>query len=72
MLKLLFSGWGAEWGSAALVFAVSAAVGRFAAQGMNTVQWFGALVAVLGSITVAVAVRVWPTEGAEVSVRNDD
>jgi hypothetical protein len=39
---------------------VSALVGRMAAEGMNTVQWLGAAVAVLGSITVAVAVRVWP------------
>lgn len=49
----------AEWGSAALVFVCGALVGRHAAEGMNTVQWAGAIVAVLGSITVAVAVRVW-------------
>jgi hypothetical protein len=28
--------------------------------GMSLVQWAGAAVAVLGSVTVAVAVRVWP------------
>lgn len=49
----------AEWGSAALVFVCGALVGRHAADGMNTVQWAGAIVAVLGSITVAVAVRIW-------------
>lgn len=72
MLKLLFSNWGAEWGSAALVFLVSAFVGRFAAEGMNSVQWAGALVAILGSITVAVAVRVWPNETAQAKVQKDD
>jgi hypothetical protein len=60
MLKHLTTPFAAEWGSAALVFMVSALVGRMAAEGMNTVQWLGAAVAVLGSITVAVAVRVWP------------
>lgn len=72
MLKLLFSSWGAEWGSAALVFLVSAFVGRFAAEGMNSIQWAGALVAILGSITVAVAVRVWPNETAQAKVQKDD
>ena len=59
MLKLLFSRFGAEWGSVVLVFMVSMLAGRLAADGMNAVQWAGACVAVLGSITVAVAVRVW-------------
>ena len=57
MLKLLFSSWGAEWGTAALVFFVSAAVGRFAAEGMNTLQWCGAITAVLASITAAEVIR---------------
>ncbi|MDP3853202.1 hypothetical protein [Phenylobacterium sp.] len=65
-MKLLFSNWGAEWGTAALVFAVSAAVGRFAAEGMNTLQWCGAITAVLASITAAVAVRVWKPEAERV------
>lgn len=51
-----------EWGSAALVFLSGAMTGHYAAIGMNTVQWAGALAAVLGSVTVAVAVRVWPQE----------
>lgn len=72
MLKMLFSSWGAEWGSAALVFLVSATVGRCAAEGMNSLQWFGALVAVLGSITVAVAVRVWPNQPASAKLTRDD
>jgi len=70
MLKLLFSNWGAEWGTAALVFAVSAAVGRFAAEGMNTLQWCGAITAVLASITAAVAVRVWKPEAAKIRVED--
>jgi hypothetical protein len=51
-----------DWGSAALVFFSGAMTGHYAAMGMNTVQWAGALAAVLGSVTVAVAVRVWPRE----------
>lgn len=50
----------AEWGSAGLVLLSGATAGHFAATGMNLVQWAGAAAAVLGSITVAVAVRVWP------------
>lgn len=49
----------AHWASAALVFAVSLLAGRYAAQGMTLIQALGAVTAVLGSITVAVAVRVW-------------
>lgn len=71
MLKLLFSNWGAEWGTAALVFAVSAAVGRSAAEGMNTLQWCGAITAVLASITAAVAVRVWKTEPEQARADHD-
>jgi hypothetical protein len=71
MLKLLFSSWGAEWGTAGLVFFVSATVGRFAAEGMNTLQWCGAITAVLASITAAVAVRVWKPEAAGAKVRVD-
>jgi len=49
----------AEWGSTLMVLLCGALAGHFAAQGMSPVQWAGATVAVLGSITVAVAVRVW-------------
>ena len=51
-----------DWGSAALVFLSGAMTGHYAAVGMNTVQWAGAATAVLGSVTVAVAVRVWPPQ----------
>lgn len=51
----------AEWASAGLVLLSGATAGHFAATGMNLVQWAGAAAAVLGSITVAVAVRMWPS-----------
>jgi hypothetical protein len=51
----------AEWGSALLVFASGGMAGHYASMGMTPVQWAGAAAAVLGSVTVAVAVRVWPT-----------
>jgi hypothetical protein len=50
----------AEWGSAVLVFASGAMAGHYASLGMNSLQWAGAAAAVLGSVTVAVVVRVWP------------
>jgi hypothetical protein len=53
-----------EWSSAGLVFLSGAMTGHFAAQGMNSVQWAGAAAAVLGSVAVAVAVRVWPAQKA--------
>jgi hypothetical protein len=52
----------AEWGSAILVFASGAMAGHYASLGMNTMQWAGAAAAVLGSVTVAVVVRVWPVK----------
>ncbi len=60
MLKLLNSPTLAQFGSAALVFATAAIVGHEAAIGMTTTQWIGAAVSVLGSISVAVMVHVWP------------
>lgn len=51
-----------DWGSAGLVFLSGAMTGHYAAIGMNAVQWAGAAAAVLGSVTVAVAVRVWPLQ----------
>jgi len=53
-----------DWGSACLVFLSGAMTGHYAAIGMNAIQWSGALAAVLGSVTVAVAVRVWPPKTA--------
>ncbi len=50
-----------EWASAALVVAVSLVVGYEASLGMSPSQWLGGAAAVLGSISVAVMVRVWPS-----------
>jgi hypothetical protein len=54
-----------DWATAALVFLSGALTGHYAAEGMNLVQWAGAITAVLGSVTVAVAVRVWPPVAAK-------
>lgn len=62
MHKMLFKQEGAEWASAILVFICGAAAGHHAQLGMNAVQWAGAVTAVLGSVTVAVAVRIWPAK----------
>jgi hypothetical protein len=62
MLKLLRSPAVAQYGSALLVFVTAAIVGHQAAVGMNVVQWTGAAVSILGSISVAVMVHVWPEE----------
>ena len=60
MFKMLRSPWVAECASAALVFITAAIIGREAAAGMNATQWAYAIVSVLGSISVAVMVHVWP------------
>jgi hypothetical protein len=49
-----------DWSSVALVVTSGGLAGHYASVGMNGVQWAGAIAAVLGSVTVAVAVRVWP------------
>ena len=62
----------AEWGSAIMVFASGALAGHYASLGMTPVQWAGAAAAVLGSVTVAVVVRVWPAKAkATGSARRD-
>ena len=38
---------------------------KLARRFMNAVQWAGAAAAVLGSVTVAVAVRVWPPQAVK-------
>lgn len=62
MLKFIASAEALEWATGALVFIVSMFIGAYAAQGMNAVQWAGAAAAVLGSVTLAVLVRVWPAQ----------
>lgn len=49
-----------DWASVGLVITSGGMAGHYASEGMNGVQWAGAIAAVLGSVTVAVAVRVWP------------
>jgi len=51
-----------DWATASLVVISGGLAGHYAAEGMNAVQWAGAATAVLGSITVAVAVRIWPAQ----------
>ena len=51
-----------DWASASMVIMSGGLAGHYAAMGMTPVQWAGAASAVLGSVTVAVAVRVWPVE----------
>jgi hypothetical protein len=60
MLKMILSRECAEWLSASLVIISGGLAGHYAAAGMNAIQWAGAITAVLGSITVAVSVRIWP------------
>jgi hypothetical protein len=62
----------AEWGSAGLVFISGGMAGHYASLGMNAAQWTGAAAAVLGSVTLAVAVRVWPAPvKAKANSKND-
>jgi hypothetical protein len=60
----------AEWGSAGLVLVSGAMAGHYAATGMTPVQWAGAAAAVLGSVTVAVAVRIWPAPAIKAKVED--
>lgn len=61
-----------EYASAGLVFACGGLAGHYASVGMTAVQWAGAATAVLGSVTVAVAVRVWTPKTQGVKVRQRD
>jgi hypothetical protein len=60
----------AAYGSAALVFISAAVVGHEAAVGMNQTQWLGAAIAVLGSISVAVMVHVWPAKPSKAAQKS--
>jgi hypothetical protein len=51
-----------DWGTASLVVICGGLAGHYAAEGMTAIQWAGAACAVLGSVTAAVAVRIWPVE----------
>jgi hypothetical protein len=60
MRDLIDSGKALEWATAILAFIVPMTMGAYAAHGMNPLQWAGAAAAIMGSITLAVMVRVWP------------
>lgn len=51
-----------EWGSIALVFVSGATVGEQARNGLNEIQIAGAVAAILGSVVLAVLVRIKPTK----------
>lgn len=70
MFKSLRSQAAARWGSAIAVVLIAGTAGQFAADGMNAVQWAGAAVAVIGSVALAVLVRVWPAP-AKAPARGD-
>lgn len=59
-----------EGATASLVVISGGLAGHYAALGMAPVQWAGAAAAVLGSVTLAVAVRVWPMP-AKASAQRD-
>lgn len=60
-----------DWATASLVVISAGLAGHYAAIGMTPVQWAGAATAVLGSVTVAVAVRIWPVEAKAPSRQRD-
>ncbi len=60
MFKWIQTAGFAEYGSAALVFVTAAIIGHEAAVGMDQSQWLAAAVSILGSVSVAVMVHVWP------------
>lgn len=62
----------AEWASAFAVVISGALAGHYASEGMNAVQWAGAVASVLGSVTLAVAVRVWPAPAKTSDARFKD
>lgn len=62
MFKWILTASLAEYGSAALVFVSAAVVGHEAAVGMTQGQWLAAAISILGSITVAVIVHIWPAK----------
>ena len=57
-----------DWATVALVVTSGGLAGHYASLGMTLVQWAGAAMAVLGSVTLAVAVRVWP-EGVKAKAK---
>jgi lipopolysaccharide export LptBFGC system permease protein LptF len=48
--------------SAAFVYIVGSIVGAYAAQGLSPLQWVWAAVSILGAVSIAVMVRMWPVK----------
>lgn len=65
MSDLIRACFSARWLSGATVFLVAWIIGSKAAEGMNALQWLGALVALAGSIAWAVIEQVWPAAGRQ-------
>ena len=70
MFERLKSEDAAKLASVALVILTSGLAGQFAAHGMNLIQWLGAILAVLGSVSLAVMIRVWPAPARNPSRRD--
>lgn len=70
MFRRLNSEEAAKLASVVLVILTSGLAGQFAAHGMNAVQWLGAVLAVLGSVTLAVMIRVWPAPARNTNRRD--
>lgn len=58
--------------SAGLIVIIAGLVGQYAARGMSPTQWFFGLTAVAGAITLAVILRCWPAENAQVAKADDE
>ena len=72
MFKWILTAGLAEYGSAALVFVTAAIIGHEAAVGMTESQWLAASISILGSISVAVMVHVWPAGAKAVASKDRD
>jgi hypothetical protein len=60
-----------DWASASAVVISAGLAGHYAAEGMNALQWTGAITSVLASMVVAVSVRVWPIEAKAKAPQRD-
>ncbi len=72
MFKWIQTAGFAEYGSAALVFVTAAIIGHEAAAGMSPNQWLAAAISILGSISVAVMVHVWPAKPKHAILKSRD
>jgi ABC-type uncharacterized transport system permease subunit len=61
----------AKWAAACLVVLCGGLAGHYAALGMTPLQWAGAVSAVLGSVSIAVALHVRPAPEKAQSPRRD-